>query len=1052
MMKPEYMVQKKAKHPEAMPYSALVDQAGDAFFVHAEGTRIIDVNAKACRLLGYTREELLGKTIPDVSAEFCSIRADERWKTVREGGHVTFETHLRRKDGLVLPVEITLSALRLPGVTYYLGVVRDVTARHERDRAYRHLIHSMNDAAFVVGPAGRFLEINTKASEMLGYSREQLLTMTPADIDNLLGRDTIDKILADVAAGHPRVVETEHRSGDGHTTPVEISLSATSYMDQAAVLAVVRDITHRKLVEESLLKISRRNQAIIQTIPDIVAEVDENKVYTWANRAALDFFGDDVIGREAAEYIVDPQETYAAVESLFAGETDSQNVESWQRRKDGQQRLLMWWCRVLRDSEGQVIGALSTARDITEQRREEAVRDARLRVLESAPDATVERFLQGALRALELLTASPIGFCNFMVSDGEVFTAAAWASLDEATTCPIESQGLHHVLSKAGIWADCARERRPLVYNDYHAQSHRNGLPEGHVPLTRILTVPVFRSDKIVAVFALGNKQTDYTEQDVQTVSGFVDLAWYTVARKQAEAALQESDTRNRRLFDSSPHAVLLSDPGGHFLDCNQAAIDTYGYSRDELLRMSYRDLAAPSVRARAGEHVGETLASGGTVFEWRHMRKDGSELPVEIKTAPFLSSEGKQRILATVRDLTEAKAAQAEQERLQEQLRQAAKMESIGRLAGGVAHDFNNMLAVILGHVELALEQAAGDDPLHVDLTEIRNAANHSANITQQLLAFARRQVASPMIIDLNSAVEGTLDMLRGLIGERVQLGWHPGEELGQVEMDPAQLDQVLVNLCLNARDAVSGHGRVQIATSRVTMDEAECLDREGASPGDYLALSIADDGAGMTPEAIEHMFEPFFTTKDVGEGTGLGLATVYGIVRQNNGFIEVLSGKGEGTTVTVYLPLVDAPLSDRPSSTPQAPPTAGGMETLLVVEDEPSVLRLASRILERLNYTVLAADTPHRALDLAKEHSADIALVITDVVMPEMTGWELSQRLRDVRPSIRTLYVSGYTDDVLADDDRFAEGINFLQKPFTPQQLAEAVRTVLDQVHPRR
>jgi len=632
-----------------------------------------------------------------------------------------------------------------------------------------------------------------------------------------------------------------------------------------------------------------------------------------------------------------------------------------------------------------------------------------------------------------------------MVDDGQTFSATAWTSLEDKNACEIELEGIHHVISEAGVWADCARQRRPVVYNDFASVSGRKGTPPGHAELTRILSVPVFRSDKIVAVFALGNKPSDYTDQDVETVEAFVDLAWYTVARKQAEAALQESDTRNRRLFDSSPHAVLLSDPGGHFLDCNQTAVDTYGYSREEFLKLTYRDLAAPSLRARVGEHVAETFELGGTVFEWRHVRKDGSELPVEIRTAPF-TTQGGPRIIATVRDLTESKTAQAEQERLHEQLRQAAKMESIGRLAGGVAHDFNNMLAVILGHTEFALERVAENDPLQADLLEIRTAAEHSASITQQLLAFARRQAAAPKVIDLNAAVEGTLVMLGRLIGERVSLTWHPDEGVCRIAIDPAQLDQILVNICLNARDAITESGEVKITTARRTLNEKDCQAHDGCSPGEYIILSIEDDGVGMTPEAIDHMFEPFFTTKDVGEGTGLGLATVYGIVRQNSGCIDVVTSHDHGTKVSIAFPSVDASLSDTTTKPPSSDSMIGGRETLLVIEDEPSVLRLAGRILENLGYKVLAADTPGKALSLAREHSDEIALAITDVVMPGVTGWDLSEQLRGLLPTVRTLFVSGYTDDILAEDDHFSREIDFLQKPFTPQQLAEAVRTALD------
>jgi two-component system cell cycle sensor histidine kinase/response regulator CckA len=583
---------------------------------------------------------------------------------------------------------------------------------------------------------------------------------------------------------------------------------------------------------------------------------------------------------------------------------------------------------------------------------------------------------------------------------------------------------------------------------------------------------------------------------------------------------------------------------------------------------MTYGDLAALDLREKAGQHVGKTLEHGGTVFEWRHRRKDGSELPVEIRTTPFMA-QGRQRIMATIRDLTKYKAAEEalrrserefralfeaapmgigvadlqgkllafndamlvpgdysredvesignvaalyhdpqerettlalflaqghlrqyetrfkrkdgtpydvwlslthttfngvpciqaivedrtekkraeeERERLQAQLRQAAKMESIGRLAGGVAHDFNNMLAVILGHAELALEQVDSDDRLHEDLQAIRNAANRSASITQQLLAFARRQVAVPRVLDLNHSVEGTMGMLRRLIGEHVELLWLPGQDLGRVEIDPAQLDQVLVNLCLNARDAIVHTGRITIETAAVFLDEKYCADHEGCTPGDYVLLSVQDNGVGMSPEALEHLFEPFFTTKDTGKGTGLGLATVYGIVAQNKGAIHVDTDRQHGTEVRIYLPRVYAQMAqEEPEATPR-PTSPGGLETVLVVEDEASVLKLTARILRELNYTVLTAKSPSEALRITEEHPNDISLAVTDVVMPEMNGRELSDRLLALRPRLKTLYVSGYADDMLGAGTTLHEGLNFLQKPFTPQGLAAAVREVID------
>ena len=387
-----------------------------------------------------------------------------------------------------------------------------------------------------------------------------------------------------------------------------------------------------------------------------------------------------------------------------------------------------------------------------------------------------------------------------------------------------------------------------------------------------------------------------------------------------------------------------------------------------------------------------------------------------------------------------------AEHRRLTSQLRQAQKMESVGRLAGGVAHDFNNMLGVILGHVELAMGRIEAADPVHRDLDRIRDSAMRSADLTRQLLTFARKQIISPKVMDLNQAVDSTLIMLRRLIGENIHLVWQPGQGLWPVKMDPSQIDQILANLCVNARDAISGVGTVTIQTGRKTLDQVYCDRHPGFVPGEYVQLSVADDGAGMDQETQKNLFEPFFTTKELGKGTGLGLATVYGIVKQNNGFINVYSEPGMGAVFRIYLPRHIA--TDResvPEKQDPVTPVPAGSETVLLVEDEPSILEVTKLMLESLGYEVLSADTPGRAVTLAETHEA-IHLVLTDVVMPEMNGRDLAGRLCVMHPNLKCLFMSGYTADVIAHHEVLDKGVHFLQKPFSKEELAARVRSALD------
>lgn len=395
------------------------------------------------------------------------------------------------------------------------------------------------------------------------------------------------------------------------------------------------------------------------------------------------------------------------------------------------------------------------------------------------------------------------------------------------------------------------------------------------------------------------------------------------------------------------------------------------------------------------------------------------------------------------VRKITEA---EAERVQLQEQLVQAQKMESVGRLAGGVAHDFNNMLGVILGYLELAKDDIESPQLLHTDLMEIEKAAMRSANLTRQLLAFARNQPIAPQTLNLNEVVSGMLKMLKRLIGEDINLVWKPAEELWPIYMDQSQIDQILANLCINARDAIDGTGQLLIATERVTIDENYCQNNREAIPGEYAQLIISDTGCGMDRETLDHLFEPFFTTKSVGEGTGLGMATVYGIVKQNNGFINVYSEQGQGTTVKIYLPRYcgnDEPVMKENLSSPDLQ----GDETILLIEDDPRVLEMAKTMLERLGYSVLTAALPNEAIELVRKHTGNINLIISDVIMPDMNGQELFTHLLTFDPELKVLFTSGYTANIIAHHGVLDADVKFIEKPYTRTTLGKKVREILDQ-----
>jgi PAS domain S-box-containing protein len=471
-------------------------------------------------------------------------------------------------------------------------------------------------------------------------------------------------------------------------------------------------------------------------------------------------------------------------------------------------------------------------------------------------------------------------------------------------------------------------------------------------------------------------------------------------------------------------------------------------YSKDS--SPSYSDLldvVHPEDRdtvIRATAHAVKNL----TPFEIVHRlkMKDGQVKYVQARGEVLGDSEGRPlRSVGTVQDITKDKLVEEEKSSLEAQLQHAQRMESVGRLAGGVAHDFNNMLGVILGHAEIMIEGLDPTSPLLPPLDEIRKAASRSADLTRQLLAFARKQAVTPKVLNLNMAIADMLKMLQRLIGEDIHLTWQPAPDLWSIKVDPAQIDQILANLCVNARDAIADIGKITIETRNSTFDDNYCATHPGFLTGEYVRIAVSDSGSGMDKETLGHIFEPFFTTKAAGTGTGLGLATVYGVVRQNNGFINVYSELEHGATFEIYLPrYISSGTSARSEGTTAS--SLPGHETILLVEDESSILELITIMLRRQGYTVLAANNPAEALRLGHQHAETIDLLLSDVVMPEMNGRDLAKKLQSIIPNVKRLFMSGYTADVIAHHSVIDEGMSFIQKPFSTKELAAKVREVLD------
>ncbi|MCC6552340.1 MAG: PAS domain S-box protein [Polyangiaceae bacterium] len=503
-----------------------------------------------------------------------------------------------------------------------------------------------------------------------------------------------------------------------------------------------------------------------------------------------------------------------------------------------------------------------------------------------------------------------------------------------------------------------------------------------------------------------------------------------------AEEALRISEAQHREIFRAVSDALLVLTPEGKVIEANPAACELLGYAREELLSLPQGTIAHPDSMLIRDECIAAVREGHRYAGEAKAIRKDGSTITVEFTGTAFPYG-GAPHLLLVFRDTSERKALEA-------RLFQAQKMESVGRLAGGVAHDFNNLLTAILCYGELCLQQIPRGSPIADHVQQMIEAATRGARLTGQLLAFARKSVIEPRVIDPNGLIGAAAEMLRRLIGEDIDLVCLPAPDLGRVKADPGQIEQILMNLAVNARDAMPRGGRLAIETANVSLDEAYAAGRADVVPGDYVMIAVTDSGAGIDPAQLPLIFEPFYTTKAAGKGTGLGLATCYGIVKQHRGHIAVYSEPGRGTTFKVYLPRATegaAPEEVRPEPRPTA-----GDETLLVVEDYAPLRRMAREVLSALGYTVLTAADGEAALESARAHAGPIHLLITDVVMPRMGGKDLAEILGAERPGLRVLYSSGYTESTIAHQGVLSAGVPFIQKPYRLASLAEKVRTALD------
>lgn len=844
--------------------------------------------------------------------------------------------------------------------------------------------------------------INISGRDMIGKTMEELF---PPEFSRKITADDWDV----VTRGKVLKLDEELNGRFYTTIKFPISLGNRTLLGGYTI-----DITDRKRSEEILLEQKRFYENIVENIQTGVWVSDKEDVLRYFNRQMENISGvksEQAIGLRVLEDL--SEETIKHFRSIYIKAKETLQPIEYSAihvvTPAGRETIQSGWVIPL-VLNNEFNGIICTVEDITGRIQ------AELKLDESEQEYRLlfETMAQGVV---------------YHSADGRIISANPSAEKILGLTL---DQMVGHT-SKDSLWRTIHEDGSPFPGETHPAMvALRTGVSVSNV----VMGINNPETDEIrwIIINAIPQFRSAETKP-YQVYATFSDIT----ERKQTEEALRLSHHRYQQLVDNAKDGIFTLSPDGRFDFVNAGICDMLGYAPEELIGRHIFE-TYPEEKIKEGETRLSHIEKGQTVQISRPMvRKDGSFVMVEANA--WKTADG--HFQAFVRDITDRIRAEEEKERLHEQLIQSQKMESVGRLAGGVAHDFNNMLGVILGNAEIALDKIEPSHPIFNELVEISKAGERSANLTRQLLAFARKQTVSPRLLDLNETVEGMLKMLRRLIGEDIDLAWMPDGHIGKIKVDPSQIDQIMINLCINARDAISGVGRITIETGPAVFDEAYCAGHVGFLPGEFVFLSLTDTGCGMDKEMLSRMFEPFFTTKEMGKGTGLGLAMVYGIVGQNNGFIDVESEKGKGTTFRIYFPKV---LDSLPLSAPDTEePVERGHETILMVEDEQAILKMATKMLHLQGYKVLSAETPVEAIRLAEENAGLIDLLMVDVIMPEMNGRDLAQKLQSLIPGLKCLFMSGYTADVIAHHGVLDERVSFIQKPFSVKDLAKKIRETL-------
>ena len=1020
-----------------------------------DSLRILEVNAAAVFSYGYSREEFLGMRITDIRPQEDIPRLLKSIQSQGQAIGSQGEWRHRRKNGEIFPVEVISQRIQFAGREAVLGVALDITERRNTEEkiakhaAYVQALSENNPLAIIaLDLNGRVQMCNQAFESLFGYSAAELNGKMLHSLIAPSGRhEEMRGLLARAFDGEIIRVSTKRRRKDGALVDVRIiGVPLVVSGKLAGVFGMYEDITEESRAEEARRRAENKYQRIFDNAVEGFFESTPQGRFVTVNPAMARIAGYDSptdmmqgITDIGKQLYVDADGRRDVLQRLEQ-EGILDGYECRMLKKDGGRIWVSLNVRALRDADGNVVSHDGTAEDITNRKRAELERQVSAEI---ARAVSMTDNLDDLLRRIQSALTQVLDADNCFVALHDPTTGLFEFPFYVDKFDPPPPQTTHNLDSTCTAYVFRSGRAMSIPPQEFRRLVNAGEVQLFGTPSASWLGAPLRTPSSNIGVLVVQNyhRENAYDERDLQFLSSVGGPIALAIERKRTEERVRQSEARLRVLVEQLPAVLWTVDRNLRFTSALGLGLAQLGLKPNEIVGISLSDYFAtadPSFapiaahrRAIAGERVPFAL-------EWK-------ENSYACHVEPLRDSEGRiQGAVCMSLDITDRK-------KLEEQFRQAQKMEAVGRLAGGIAHDFNNLLMVIQGYADLLAERLPAGESLRRNAEQIQAAAQRAAGLTQQLLAFSRKQMLAPKVLNVNSVVAEMEKMLRRVIGEDIELKTSSTADLWLVKADRSQIEQVVMNLAVNARDAMPNGGRLTIETANVEFDSSSSKSSTAiataVAPGKYVMLAVTDNGVGMDEKTQAHIFEPFFTTKEKGKGTGLGLATVYGVVKQSGGYVWVYSEPGHGTTFKIYLPQI----ADEVSKSPQDRVTNSkslpkGSEVVLLVEDEAGVRELAREYLQMSNYTVLVAENGHTALELAAMHSGPIHLLMTDVVMPGIGGRELAERVSKLRPDIKVLYMSGYTEQAVNQQGILGNDAVLLQKPFTLATLASKLREILE------